>query len=81
MGATPGRFESCRWHMKPGTRLRHFKGSTYVVDVVATCALTGRPVIVYTSQADGLTWVRPLEEFDERIVRDGYDGPRFVVIE
>ena len=73
-------FESHRWHMKPGTRLQHFKGGTYEVVSLATCAVTLQLVVVYKAQ-DGQLWVRPLKQFDERVTRDGYDGPRFRVVD
>lgn len=25
-------------------------------------------------------WVRPVEMWSERVVRDGYDGPRFTIL-
>ena len=67
--------------MKPGTKLRHFKGGEYRVDMIAKCAETTRDLVVYTSLAHGTTWVRPLSEFDEHVSRDGYDGPRFLKID
>lgn len=81
VGETPGRFNSCHRHVKEGTFIKHFKGGLYQVLLFTTCSKTHKQVIVYKSLDDDRLWTRPLEQFSERIVRDGYDGPRFVVID
>jgi hypothetical protein len=55
----------------------------YVVVGVARHSETEEPFVVYhrdgsSELADTELWVRPLAMWDERVVRDGYDGPRFV---
>lgn len=65
----------------PG-RYRHFKGNEYDVVGVATHSETLEEYIVYRQRyGDRSLWVRPLAMFTERVVRDGYDGPRFTRID
>lgn len=48
-----------------GTRWRHRKGGEYTVIAVARIEADLSPVIVYRSDADGRSWVRPLAEFED----------------
>jgi hypothetical protein len=51
----------------PG-RYRHFKGGE-----------TEEPVVVYQAlYGERGHWVRSLQDFTAHVLRDGYDGPRFV---
>jgi hypothetical protein len=64
----------------PG-RYRHFKGNDYDVLLVARDVETEEPVVVYQAlYGDRGHWVRSLADFTVHVVRDGYDGPRFVAI-
>ena len=66
---------------RPG-RYRHFKGNEYRVLGVARHSETMEPMVVYQAlYGEGGLWVRPAAMWNERVVRDGYDGPRFTFIE
>ncbi len=63
--------------IEPG-RYRHFKGAEYDVVGIARHSETEEPHVVYRpAGGDGELWVRPATMWSERVVRDGYDGPRF----
>ena len=67
--------------LKPG-RYRHFKGKEYQLLGVATHSETGEPMAVYRAlYGEGGLWVRPAAMWSERVEREGYSGPRFVLIE
>ena len=67
--------------LKPG-RYRHFKGKEYQLLGVATHSETGEPMVVYRAlYGEGGLWVRPAAMWSERVERDGYSGPRFVLME
>lgn len=67
--------------MTPG-RFRHFKGNDYRVVLVARDVETEEPVVVYQAlYGEHGHWVRSLTDFTAHVVRDGYDGPRFVRVE
>ena len=38
---------------------------------------TEEPFVVYHREGSDELWVRPIAMWSERVVRDGYDGPRF----
>jgi hypothetical protein len=60
----------------------HFKGGMYKVLNVVWDPRDGAWIVIYVS-LDGktdTTWARPLSMWQERIQRDGYDGPRFKYI-
>ena len=66
--------------MKKG-KYRHFKGGEYEVHGVARHSETGEQLVVYTPlYGDGGLWVRPLAMFQESVVRDGQELPRFQFI-
>lgn len=57
---------------------RHFKGNEYELLHIAKHSETMEPMVVYRAlYGEGGIWVRPLAMWSERVVRDGYDGPRF----
>lgn len=63
---------------------RHFKGGLYQV----ICEAPARDkdseegvVIYYPLYGDCEIGIRSVENFTERVIRDGYDGPRFVLVE
>ncbi len=62
---------------KPGI-YRHFKGNRYELIGIAAHSETGEQMAVYRPlYGEGGLWVRPLAMWNEPVVRDGYDGPRF----
>lgn len=66
----------------PTGRYRHFKGMEYEVIGVARHSENLEPFVVYRAlYGDHGLWVRPLSMFTEKINRDGYDGPRFTLIQ
>ncbi len=63
--------------MKAG-RYRHFKGGEYQVQGVARHSESGELLVVYTPlYGEGGLWVRPLAMFEETVLRDGREQPRF----
>ena len=68
-------------------KYRHFKGD--VMEVIGIAKSSENPedeYVVYRhvsgERAGELHfWVRPIKMWNERVVRDGYDGPRFTYIE
>ena len=60
---------------------QHFKGKQYRVIGIATHSETGEAMVVYRALygEQGL-WVRPASMWAERIERDGYSGPRFILV-
>ncbi len=67
--------------IRPG-RYRHFKGNEYRVLGMARHSETMEPMVVYQAlYGEGGLWVRPAAMWNERVVRDDYDGPRFTFIE
>lgn len=65
----------------PG-RYRHFKGGEYEVIGVARHSETEQQMVVYRPlYGERALWVRPLSMWNERVSRDGYEGPRFVRID
>jgi len=66
--------------LRPG-KYRHFKGGEYQVQGVARHSETGELLVVYTPLygAGGL-WVRPLSMFEQTVMRDGQELPRFEYI-
>ncbi|MFP1681501.1 DUF1653 domain-containing protein [Alloalcanivorax sp. C16-1] len=65
---------------RPG-RYRHFKGNEYQVLGTATHSETGEALVVYRPlYGDGDLWVRPLAMFQETVLRDGQERPRFAFV-
>ena len=61
----------------PGT-YRHYKGSLYEVVDVARHSETEEQLVVYRAlYGERGLWVRPLAMFEESVVIDGVDQPRF----
>ena len=64
--------------VEPG-RYRHFKGQPYEVIGTARHSETEEEFVLYRAlYGDGGLWVRPRTMWEERIERDGYEGPRFI---
>ena len=63
--------------MEPGT-YRHYKGNRYEVLGVARHSETDEQLVVYRAlYGDQGLWVRPLAMFEESVVVDGQEVPRF----
>ena len=63
--------------MEPGT-YRHYKGNLYEVLGVARHSETDEEVVVYRAlYGDRGLWVRPLAMFQEMVLVDGRELPRF----
>lgn len=66
--------------MKKG-KYRHFKGGEYQVHGVARHSETDEQLVVYTPlYGEGGLWVRPLSMFEQTVLRDGRERPRFEYI-
>jgi hypothetical protein len=66
--------------MKAG-RYRHFKGGEYQVQGVARHSETGEPLVVYTPlYGEGGLWVRPLNMFQDSVLHEGREQPRFAYV-
>jgi hypothetical protein len=68
--------------LKPGTRLRHYKGGAYLV--VGSCLIeaTLKPGILYQCEQGDMqhiTWMRPLSDFEEMVTTSDGRVPRFVI--
>ncbi len=62
-------------------RYRHYKGKDYVVFGVARHSETEEKLVVYrTDYGDKSLWVRPQQMFQETVVIDGRELPRFEFI-
>lgn len=66
--------------MKAG-RYRHFKGGEYQVQGVARHSETGELLVVYTPlYGEGGLWVRPLDMFQDSVLYEGREQPRFAYV-
>jgi len=60
-------------------RYRHYKGREYVVLGVALHSETQEQLVVYRQDyGDRGLWVRPREMFEETVLIDGVEQPRFL---
>ncbi len=64
--------------MKPG-KYRHFKGGLYEVLGVARHSETEEELVVYRT-GRGDWWVRPRAMFEETVLHDGREVPRFTYL-
>ena len=63
-------------------KYRHYKGNEYLVIGTAKHSETLEPMVVYQAlYGKGELWVRPAAMWDEIVVKDGYNGPRFQYME
>ena len=63
--------------IKPGT-YRHYKGNLYEVIDVARHSETEEQLVVYRAlYGERGLWVRPLAMFEETVIVDGVEVPRF----
>lgn len=52
---------------------RHFKGDFYIVEDIGTDAETLEPCVIYRSlYGEGALWVRPLDDFMEKVDKVKY---------
>jgi len=63
-----------------GQRWEHYRGTIYRVIRIARLAATREPMVVYDSEDDESSWVRPLTEWLDFVCPEGSDKPvpRFV---
>ena len=63
-------------------KYRHFKGGEYQVIDIAIHSETGEEMVVYRPLYGAQKlWVRPASMWTEHVSRDGYEGPRFILLE
>ena len=61
---------------------RHFKGNEYLVQGLALHTETMEPLVIYQAMyGPGEIWVRPARMWTEQVERDGYSGPRFMLLD
>ena len=66
--------------IEPGT-YRHYKGNLYEVIDVARHSETEEQLVVYRAlYGERGLWVRPLAMFEETVVVDGVEHPRFAKV-
>ncbi|GAA3207786.1 DUF1653 domain-containing protein [Microbacterium terregens] len=64
--------------IEPGV-YRHFKGQEYEVIGTARHSETEEQYVLFRPlYGAGDLWIRPIEMWEERVEREGYDGPRFI---
>ncbi len=62
----------------PPGRYRHYKGNEYTVIGTAHHSENGEEMVVYRQEySDRSLWVRPLAMFQETVVVEGKEVPRF----
>ncbi len=67
--------------IKPG-KYRHFKGNLYEVISTARHSETMELMVVYRAlYGEGGLWVRPAAMWNELVVKENYQGPRFTFVE
>ena len=67
--------------VQPG-RYRHYKGGEYQVIGTARHSETDEKLVVYRCLYDNNSlWVRPLAMFQETVMVDGQQVPRFALVE
>ncbi len=60
-----------------GDTYQHYKGGLYRIVGVATHSETGESLVVYESLPEGSLWTRPAGMFEESVVVNGVETPRF----
>ena len=61
---------------------RHFKGNRYELVDIALHSETLEPMVVYRAlYGENGLWVRPLSMWNEKVVHEGVEKPRFELIE
>lgn len=65
----------------PKGKYRHFKGKDYWVSDVVEHSETGELLVIYHALYGEMKgYAMPVKKFAERVERNGYKGPRFVLI-
>lgn len=70
-------------HLRPGARLRHYKGGLYRVEGSCIIEATLEVGILYRSIREGDTeamWVRAVQKFDELVSTPDGRVPRFSAV-
>jgi len=63
-------------------KYRHYKGKEYEVIGLAKHSETLEDLVVYKAlYGEGQIWARPLKMFEEKVMVDGAEVPRFEFIE
>jgi len=66
----------------PPGKYRHYKGGEYHVIGTARHSETDEKLVVYRCLYDNNSlWVRPLAMFQEKVIVDGQQVPRFALVE
>ncbi len=66
--------------IQPG-KYRHYKGKEYEVIGLAKHSETLEDLVVYKAlYGEGQMWVRPVKMFEEKVIVDGVEVPRFEFI-
>jgi len=74
--------EATRSGPAPGTRWRHYKGSTYTVTAVVIRESDLSPLVVYGSDNSEVRWARPMCEWGQLVMgKDGRPVPRYRSLE
>lgn len=63
-----------------GYLYKHYKGGIYQVICVGTHTETSEKMVAYRDGKDNF-WIRPLEMFEETVIVDGKEIPRFTRID
>jgi len=62
-------------------KYRHYKGKEYQVIGIAKHSETLEDLVVYKAlYGEGQIWVRPIKMFEEKVMVDGVEVPRFEFI-
>jgi len=72
--------------VKSGQIYKHYKGDTYKVLTLAKHSETGEWMVIYERLTNIIhqgwkIYARPLDMFIENVDVEGYNGPRFTLIE
>lgn len=67
--------------LRPGVRLRHYKGGEYRVLAVAKHSETLEELVIYQNEKEpDKVWARPRSMFSEQVTVDGKAAPRFSLL-
>jgi len=64
-------------HDVQSSRYQHYKGNAYEIVARGKHSETAESMVVYRALKDGSVWIRPQKMFDENVIVDGQDVPRF----
>jgi hypothetical protein len=63
-----------------GQIYQHYKGTHYIVDGIARHSETLEPMVIYRKTFDEVAWARPLRMWNEEVITETYQGPRFIYV-